>query len=559
MTIDPTYPEENKFNTSKQGYQSVETVSIEVLAGKQALEAIAIPGFASKWDLLALRCPWGTVFQGRAFVSTWYRLYAQRFEPIVVRAEHGGKLVGLLTMAKDIAPKAIQVAGAREAHYQVWLAEPEFGEAFIKQAITALRTRYAGYDINFYNTPPLTPLSWAKDDNVWRNYCTVRTFYRPLMDFRAEDIQDIFNSKHLRKRLNQLKKLGHVEFEHVTSQERFAEVLDILADQYDFRKAAKYNWTEFRSDSLKKQFLLDLFKEGILHVTLLTLNNEIIASITDTIGYNNWMHGTEIATHSCFHARYSPGILNFQLLAQQLASKGYQVYDLTPGSDPYKARLSNAHDYVHGLYITDSIKANFRNKVVEPLRLMTRHCLKYSGMPPKQVKDKLRQLQYYLRTAKPSSLLPRVLQDRLSSPLKAVQPCLVSISPIKTTLYSDIKRHSLSDLLDYNPRNSRLNKWDFLSDAMCRLEAGELPYTLSQNGSLLFCCWLSGHLPPAAQTTNLTLEEASILHGFYSHAGSGGSLLEFTRNVAQHVIEKVISHKIYAFSEEAPVCRQLQG
>jgi len=547
---------ENKFNISTQGQFLGKFSSLVVLTDRQALESLSAPGFASEWDTLSQKCPWGSVFQGRTFVSTWYRLYQKHFQPIVVKAEFEGRLVGLLTMAKDIAPKAIQVAGGREAHYQVWLAEPECGEAFIKQAITALRSQFKGFDINFYNTPPLTPLSWATEDAEWRSYCTVRSLKRPLMDLKAPYIQSISNSKRFRKRLNQLRRLNKVEFEHVTSLSRYAEVLNTLADQFDFRKAAKYNWPVFRQDPIKKPFLLELFRERILHVTLLTLNGEIIASITDTIGYNKWVHGTEMTTHSCLYAKYSPGTLSFLLLGQQLAEKGYSVYDLTPGNDPYKEKLANAHDYVHELYISSSVKTYIRNKVVEPIRLMTRNSLEYSGLAPKQVKEKLVQLQYYIRSAKPASLLPKMLQS-ISAPI-ASAPILILVPPLKTTLYSSIKRYSLSDLLDYDPQSSSINKWDFLSGAMRRLEAGELPYTISKNGNLLYCCWLSQKLPPAVHPNSPLPNGALILHEFYTHPDEDYKLPDFIRNVAQHIVEEGGCNEIYAFSEKAFVYRQLQ-
>jgi hypothetical protein len=58
----------------------------------------------------------------------------------------------------------------------------------------------------------------------------------------------------------------------------FSSIFDELTAQYDFRKAAMYNKAPFRKDPLKKKFLLALFEQQILHVTVLKLNDEIIAS-----------------------------------------------------------------------------------------------------------------------------------------------------------------------------------------------------------------------------------------------------------------------------------------
>jgi CelD/BcsL family acetyltransferase involved in cellulose biosynthesis len=505
--------------------------NLEILVGQSALQALNDTCFTAQWEQLSNCCVWGTVFQSKAFVAVWYTLYKNQFIPIIVRSFQNGKLIGLLTVTKENGGNTICVAGARAAHYQVWLADEDQGEAFIKQAIRALRNEFPYHDINFYNTPPLTPLNWTRQDPIWQRHCSVRAFRRPLMNLCEPNIMEIINSRRFRKRLHKLNKAGDVQFEHVTSFERFSEALNTLADQFDFRKAAKYNWMEFRVDPLKKKFLLELFREGLLHVTLLTLDGKIIASITDTIGKDKWIHGSEIATYSCSHAKYSPGILNFLLLGQQLVREGYHVYDLTPGNDPYKERLSNAYDYVYEIKITGALQTYINNRVMLPLRAITRIVLHKSKLTPKEIKDKARLLYYQLRSVKPESFVSEVL-SHLIPVSRSSGAATVAIPFIKTDIIKEIKSDCLSDLFDYEPVKGKKNKWQFMADAMHRLENGEVPFTLSRNGQLLFCCWLCSE-QTAGSYQNLELSKGSaILHSVYYRGRDSQELHEILTNVA---------------------------
>ncbi|GGG12527.1 GNAT family N-acetyltransferase [Pontibacter amylolyticus] len=510
---------------------------IEILVGTVALDALEDVCFTAQWEQLCNDCEWGTVFQSKGFVSVWYTLYQNQYIPIILRSFQDGKLTGLLTVTKKKGCNTIHVAGVRDAHYQVWLADKDFGDAFIKNAIKALRREFPSHEITFYNTPPQTPLKWATQDPAWRCHCTIRAFRRPLMDFRDPSIMNVINSKRFRKRYNQLKKTGNFEFEHVTTIERFSQVLDVLADQFDFRKAAKYNWLEFRVDPFKKKFLLKLFELGILHVTLLTLNGNIIASIIDTIGNNKWIHGSEIATHCCRHAKYSPGILNFLLLGQELLRKGYHIYDLTPGNDPYKERLSNAYDYVHELKITGAWQTYFNNKIVLPLRAITKNTLIRSNLSSKEIRDKARLLHYHLKTVKPKALVSEVFSNIVS-----VSAGAITIPDYKTHLLPEIKSNNLSDLLNYEPSKGEKSRWAFIADAMHRFEKEEISFTLSRNGKLLFCCWLSKH----HTLQNFELPDGSaVLSGLYYKNTVTMELKEILGNVASLIVDPTKTHTVF--------------
>jgi hypothetical protein len=318
------------------------------------------------------------------------------------------------------------------------------------------------------------------------------------------------NTRRFRMRLNKLKKLGNVEFEQVTSVSQFEVAIEEMAIQFDFRKAAKYNWTEFQCDPLKKPFLIDLFREGILRVSLLKLNGQIIASLVDTVGTNNWLHGTEICTYSCFHAKYSPGILCFMLLGQQLAVEGYDVYDLTPGSDCYKQRLSNDSDYVHEVRFTPSVKSLLMRQSEMKLRYFAGSLLKRTRLNPKNVVENMRRLSYQAQSF--HRLLPNLYGASLKND-HSVYTVPIPSDPQPTT--TRLKTASLQDLLHYTPQKNDEPKWDFLTNAMEFIENGCIPYTLSQDNQLKFCCWHVHNTDLARNIHPGLPADTFLLHGLY--------------------------------------------
>src|SRR3954462_12467257 len=93
--------------------------TMELLIGNDVLNLLSDIEFLNSWDELYNSCSWATVYQGKEFVSTWYKIYHNQYLPIVVKETKSGKLSGLLTLARN--KKGVIVgAGASQAEYQVW-------------------------------------------------------------------------------------------------------------------------------------------------------------------------------------------------------------------------------------------------------------------------------------------------------------------------------------------------------------------------------------------------------------------------------------------------------
>src|SRR3954453_16474917 len=74
---------------------------IEIVTGEKVQSLLSSIEFLNSWDELYNSCSWATVYQGKEFVSTWYKIYHNQYLPIVVKETKSGKLSGLLTLARN--------------------------------------------------------------------------------------------------------------------------------------------------------------------------------------------------------------------------------------------------------------------------------------------------------------------------------------------------------------------------------------------------------------------------------------------------------------------------
>ncbi|SIT75415.1 GNAT family N-acetyltransferase [Pontibacter indicus] len=465
--------------------------STSLLIGKEFWELYADNNFQKNWDSLYRNCSWATAFQSREFVMPWYQVFAKEYLPVVVTSHINGELCGLLTMAlpnsgasiDQLGLSRIQIigAGAYEAEYQVWLAEEGVGEFFIKEALFLLKERFPKSDILFRFLPAQTPIGWTKTEKIWQSCCVIQEFKRPLLELQSASVaQHLQITRQHKTKYNRLKRTGNLVFEKITDSEQFTTVLNDLAEQYDFRQGVMFNMNQFRENPFKKDFLIQLFRNGILHVTIMRLNNEIIAAMVAVQG-KNWVHLQGLNTHSPFHAKNSPGMLHFFMLGRCLSNEGYNIFDLTPGGDGYKERFATAYDQVYSLVVTDNIPYRLKRRA----RKLIYDRLIKSGHRPMSVELNLKKKLYTLRhqfKAISHGNFYRYKKADASHYLYKIPPLLSSKIPISI--------NSLKDLLNFETGGTHVSRWEFLEDAMRRFENGQHTYTWAEGGRLLCCAWL---------------------------------------------------------------------
>ncbi|SIR44163.1 GNAT family N-acetyltransferase [Pontibacter lucknowensis] len=510
--------------------------NLELLAGEEVMHLLEDATYLTEWDSLYHSCHWATVFQSPDFVTTWYRLYQHAYQPILIREYTKGVLSGLLTLALPLhrlnGRTFIVGAGHYEADYHTWLASDSNGNSFISSALKVLMRKFPTTDLMLRHLPPNTPTDWAKSEPRWQSSCILYPLTRPLVV-----MSDFTVSRRDRKRVSRMNQIG--EFIHLTDEAAFRDALDQLAIYYDFRQGAMYNKNPFRTDPVNKEFLLALFRRKLLHVTVLKAGEEMVASVAAVISKNKANLGG-INFHSPLFASYSPGYVHFLMLSQQFVHEGISSFDLTPGGDPYKDRLATQHDQVHILVTTNSrlyfFKRQFRKLLYQRMTEM--------GIRTMSVELSLKRHLYLVKERGLAQEIVRGLRKLWANDQDKIYHATLELK--KFSCDFSINKNSLSNLLDYQMQGSMCTRWEFLENAMRRLEQGAQCFTISDRGTLLYCAW---YTTPATDTATEAAiaagREAIYLQDVYVHPFGVAQLKEFLAAVISAITPNLSSAQVY--------------
>ncbi len=462
---------------------------LDLLIGSEAELLLKDRVFHQKWGLLYHNCPWATPCQGVDFVTIWYEVYRELFQPLLlVEMSSDGNLVGLLTLALTRDSKQIVVAGGAQAEYQTCLANPEFGDVFMEAAMGLLGDHFPSLTLELRYLPPLAPRKWLMT-KTWVNSTILETHSRPLMKLGdGEHLRKSLRKSSNKSRLNRLKRLGEVRLELLHTTAELAEILDQTIAYYDLRQGAVNNSQPFQTDSLKKPFHLALMNvKDLLNVAVLKVGDRLVSAHIGLSDTKQCIWG--IPAHSPFHSAYSPGKLLLLMLGIELVNNGFETIDLTPGGDPYKDRFATDYDTVYVL--TVFLNRQPWQKFATELKLETKSNAKKLivaiGMDTNKVKDALTKLLGSNRT-KP------IDRQQLSSKIEYQIYCYNKDRISIDDQSGLVRKDCIEDLFLFQPVESGQQQ-AFLSLCLERFEAGEHVYTWVEHHRLIYYCW---SIPPRA-------------------------------------------------------------
>lgn len=515
-----------------------------LLAGREALDFMAIHVFQAQWKALYDSCPWATACQHPDFVLPWYTLYQSRFVPVLV-VEHGanGALAGLLPLALHGDGKRLGGAGDQQAEYQGWLLAPGADARFIVRAVRLLQARFAHADLCLKYLPAGISLGGFDDSGELGPNCVWRRHRRPLMQVEAAAMARQRSKKNHRQNFNRLTRMGEVRFQRVTGHAQFARVLGEICHQYDFRQAALYRAMPFAGDAAKRLFCLELHRRGLLHATILTVGQDIAAAHLGLLSAGRAVH-LGINTHDPAWAAHSPGKLLLAMLGVALAEENLPLLDLTPGGDAYKEHFASEHDVVLELAIYSNAARRWRALALQYAANLLKQRLRQAGIDAADARAWLMHVRErrwpgarrWLDKWRPPSV-PSVL--RLA---RMPQPGRAAIG---------VGRNRLHDVLKFDAQGSSARYNAFLADVMKRMERFHHLYTLVQDGTLALYCWASpqtelngaSHLPAGAAAPAGTVVLSDLV--VHRHCASGALVQDFIDSVVRAVRSDAADQVLY--------------
>lgn len=444
--------------------------------GEAAASLVSNQTFQMSWRQLHEKCPWATSGQCIDFVQTWYEVYKDRCEPVIVVQTTDGGLTGLLTLAWLQDTTSLVVAGHPQMAYEVWLATPNTSGAFIRSAIELVQRSFPGSALVFRHLPAATPIGWIHASHAVAQRCHLEPGTRPLLRIAGTDgVYSSLRKKGNKSKLSRLRRLGPVRLERISNVVEFEQMLNHMIPFYDLRQGALSGIPPFAFDRSKRAFYMaQMSKPGLLHVTVLKAGDTIVAANIGTCEMDSIDIGVFI--YSPFQAQNSPGKLHLLLLAEEAVAQGFSSIDLTPGfhHGDYKDRFATHYDRVYCLTVFSSPwemrLRTAKQKAVDWVKSKLDHAgfLKYFNA-----------MQQVVRGSK------RVVSRR--------EMHIYTIEYTEARRFQNTERlacNRIEHLLAFQPTAAPHRRKDFFFQALRRLENGYHVYTAVDDGKLRESAWL---------------------------------------------------------------------
>ncbi len=360
--------------------------NIEVLRGDGIFESLRCD-----WHSLWLQCPDATEAQ----TWHWQRLYREHIASsqslfTVVARDPAGALAALglfsVRLDRNTLLKQLSFFGEHDVDYHAILhradAPPELGRRMfgelIKQAGKAFST------IELSNVPAgswtAKALEYSVNDRNWLGAMVSfkqSDTYAIRLPSSVDDYWTKFDKKKAAKLRSEVRKLGRdfkADFRVHNSAGTNLAVLDEVEAVDRNRWGSGSRFAEVSTRSFLRSVIPALQEDGICRIFTLHLNQQCTAYVVGFVS-RGCIRIQYTAHDASLPGNYSVGkICNIWAIEDSIRS-GLHTYDLTRGSEPYKALLGgevrhNLHATSfrsHATYLTARINARFLSPVVRPV------------------------------------------------------------------------------------------------------------------------------------------------------------------------------------------------
>ncbi len=492
----------------------VGTWTLEVIRGWEAVRSAVSGERLAEWEGLVDQEKKVAVYQSPGFVLTWYEVYAPQYEALLLAAfGASGRLVGVMPLAipRD-GPRRVVFAGAEHCEYAGWLASPPLEDELPARCIARLREvgLFEG-EWHWRWLAPGTSLGWLDHPALRGSGIAGRVSEaaNPLWALQPHDGRRFFakQQKNYKRKVNHLRKLGEVRLVQLDATTLTDELFAAFQTFYDIRTLARYGVAPFTEDPRKGAFhrrLLERTPEAVLVFVLMAGETPVAFS------YNLRDKGRAINCMSPFHSRWlaaSPGKLVCDLVADTLAQRGMEAFDLGPGGDPYKAEVATTHEVVRSLRLFSSRRLARAHAVRGELHAQLKRAATAVGVS----RDRLQQGRAVL-----SRLRGRSPGDLTRAVARALRRWIWS-KDAYVIFHMDrstwpgglaaadaagppIRRDALEDFLLYTGSDRWVTRQELMEQAISRLDEGQHFYTFVEGGVLLHYSWMR----PNAEAVEIT-------------------------------------------------------
>jgi hypothetical protein len=472
-------------------------VDIKIVKDIQAFYLFSDSDFISRWEELAIQSERVTVFQEPPYVVPWYRLYSNKYQPVLILGyEENSSLIGIMPLAFSLKDHYLTHAVDVVAEYHGWICSKDSEQDFPVQALIAIKKNFKIRIWQWRYLPPrfernsLSPVALKKE----KIYISFAERDSPVLDLKDENkINKIKKNKSIQIKINRYKKKNGLYLERIISKEKAREVFDILSVQCDFRQLAIHRTTPFMNDENKKNFYIERmdFPENN-HFTILWSGNIPVAFHLGVCDSDSVYLG--LSSYNPVEEKNSPGGILMVKLIELLREEGYHYFDLTPGGDLYKEKYSNIHQKLY----MPIISFTKRDKIISDLKILLLESAKKSmflvGTRPEIVRRKLYNAIASLKNLFRATPL-EIVREAISSIYERKVYVLYEYCPDNSSLRNfqieeRISVNNYPDLLLYNDSVPWINKTDLTRIALKRFASDEILYTSVINGVLAHYGWI---------------------------------------------------------------------
>ncbi|MCF8245303.1 MAG: GNAT family N-acetyltransferase [Saprospiraceae bacterium] len=497
-------------------------MTITLIKDKEASNLFHSLDFQAEWLRLAEASSGFTVLQQPAFATTWYDIYASDYEPVVVTARaDGGGLVAMICLAWNKQHRFLTHAGHRDAEYHGWLAFPEVEVEFLSEVFQLVKKQFPVKKWKWSWLAPGLSAEALRKAGTQGTTVQLETRPAPVWDLtNPEKLEKLRKSRSVKPKFNKYKKRGDFRFELITCKDKTAAALKMAALQCDFRQEAIHNARPFASDPRKIEFCNALQSHsGMVHVSALWLDNQLLAFHFGIIDGKRAYLG--IKSYDPSESRQSPGLLLLIELAEVLVQQGFELLDLTPGTDAYKERFANDHQLLSRPTICFSpvaaLSATAKNTAIILLN-KSLPLFKTDLLTMASWKENIKSWVGKLRHLRPSDFARFLFLKKSMFVYAFEQQTKVAALPAARN-YSQ----SFEDLMLYNESQPFPTRRLLLQDALGKFSDGDKLISSTVDGQLSWFAWLTESqqtVKPRLHPQNIDLGENCVsLYDFYCPDG----------------------------------------